>query len=115
MSMQEKRKAAEERRLEKERKQAEKKQQNDMKKALKKAASDSSKESRGPADRVKQMIVVLDRALVESAEIMTELTTELSTLGVAYEVGTNEMPPGSVTWKRKMSERTVDTNAKVSV
>ena len=111
---QEKRKASEARRLEREKKQAEKKQQDEMKKALKKAASDTGKETRDPAERVKQMIVVLDKALVENAEFMTELTTELSTLSVGYEVGSTDMHPGSVQWKRRLSERTVDENAKVS-
>ena len=104
---------SEARRLEKERKQAEKRRQNEMKKALKKAASDTSKESRQPGDRVKKMIVVLDKALVENAEFMTELTPELSALGVGYQVGSAEMHPGSVQWKRMISERTVNEDAKV--
>ena len=86
-----------------------------MKKALKKAASDTSKESRAPGDRLKQMIVVLDKALVENAEFMTELTTELSSLDVGYQIGSDDLYPGSVLWKRKISERTVDENAKVSI
>ena len=85
-----------------------------MKKALKKASSETRKEVRGPAERVKQMIVVLERALVESAEFMTELTTELSALSVGYVVGCDDMPPGSVMWKRKITERTVDEKAKVN-
>jgi signal recognition particle GTPase len=107
-------KASEARRLEKERKQAEKKQQNEMKKALRKAATDTSKESRAPGDRVKKMTVVLEKALVESAEFMTELTTELSTLDVGYQVGSNDLYPGSVLWRRTISERTVDENARVN-
>ena len=85
-----------------------------MKKALRKATSDASKETRGPAERVKQMIVVLDRVLVENAELMAELTTELGSLGVEYQVGSSDMHPGSVKWKRKISERSVDEEAKVS-
>ena len=53
-----------------------------MEKALRKAASDTSEESRGPRDRVKKMTVVLEKALVENVEFMTELTTELSALNV---------------------------------
>lgn len=92
---------------------AEKKHQGEMKKALKKAASTASKETRDPTERVKQMIVVLDKALMENAEFMAELTAELSTLSVAYEVGSADMHPGSVKWKRRHPERTVDENAKV--
>ena len=114
LHMQEKHKASEARRLEREKKQAEKKRQGEMKKALRKAASDTGKETRDPAERVKQMIMVLDKALVENAEFMTELTMELSTLSVGYEVGSADMHPGSVQWKRRLSERTVDENAKVS-
>ena len=111
---QEKHKASEARRMEREKKQTEKKRQDEMKKALKKAASDAGKEIRDPAERVKQMIVVLEKALVENVEFMTDLTKELSTLSVAYEVGLSDMHPGSVQWKRRLSERTVDENAKVS-
>ena len=85
-----------------------------MKKALRKAASDTSKESRAPGHRVKKMTVVLDKALVESAEFMTELTTELSALDVGYQVGSDDLYPGSVLWKRMISERTVDENARVN-
>ena len=84
-----------------------------MKKALRKAASDMSKESRGPGDRVKKMTVVLEKALVENVEFMTELTTELSALNVGYQVGSDDLYPGSVLWKRNISERTVDENARV--
>lgn len=86
-----------------------------MKRALRKAASDTSKEGRAPGERVKQMTVVLEKALVENAEFMTELTTELSALDVGYQVGSDDLYPGSVLWKRRIWERTVDDDARVSM
>ena len=53
-----------------------------------------------PADRVKQMTVLLDTAVSENAAIMSELTAQLQEMSVIYRVG-DLQPPGSVRWKRK--------------
>ena len=57
-------------------------------------------------------MIVLDKALSESAPLMAVLATELNELGVSYRIG-SDCEPGSVQWMRKVSERTVDENARV--
>ena len=58
------------------------------------------------------MIVLLDTSLSEKPSFIAELSTQLKDLGVAYRVK-NMDPAGSVRWKRKLTDRTVDDNAQV--
>lgn len=59
------------------------------------------------------MVVILDTVLSENAQFMAELAGELQALGVAYRIS-RDMHPGSVRWKRTVSERSVDDEAQVS-
>ena len=58
------------------------------------------------------MIVLLDVSLSENPSFIAELSTQLKDLGVTYRVSNME-PSGSVRWKRKVTDRTVDDNAQV--
>ena len=90
---------------------AEKQQQNKLNRALKKATSESSKEN-SPNERLRQMIVILDTSLSENAELMAELASEMKEAGVEYRVS-SEFHPGSVRWRRKVTERCVSEDAEV--
>ena len=74
--------------------------------------SEANKEN-SPSERVKQMIVILDTVLSESGDFMVELVGELRDMGVEYRVGRGEVHPGSVRWKRRVSERTVGDDTQV--
>ena len=74
--------------------------------------SEANKEN-SPSERVKQMIVILDAVLSESGDFMVELVGELRDMGVEYRVGRGEVHPGSVRWKRRVSERTVGDDTQV--
>ena len=58
------------------------------------------------------MVVILDTVLSENAQFMAELAGELQALGVMYRVS-HDLFPGSVRWKRSMSERSVTDEAQV--
>lgn len=58
------------------------------------------------------MVVILDTVLSENAQFMAELAGELQALGVMYRVS-HGLFPGSVCWKRSMSERSVTDEAQV--
>ena len=58
------------------------------------------------------MIVLLDISLSENPSFIAELSVQLKDLGVTYRVSNME-PAGSVRWKKKVTERTVDDNAQV--
>ena len=58
------------------------------------------------------MVVILDTVLSENAQFMAELAGELQALGVMYRVN-HDLFPGSVCWKRSMSERSVTDEAQV--
>ena len=60
------------------------------------------------------MVVVLDTVLSENALFMAELAGELQALGVMYRVS-HVLFPGSVRWKRSVSERSVTDEAQVGV
>ena len=72
---------------------------------MKAAAKESRKEQR-PGERVKQMMVVLDRTLLENAHFMAEFAPSLKELGMEYVVSDDE--PGIVQWKRVVTERTLN-------
>ena len=59
----------------------------------------SRKESQ-PAERVKQMIVLLETSLTENAELMASLLTQLQELSIVYKVQAMS-PSCAVKWKRK--------------
>lgn len=65
-----------------------------------------------PGERVKQMVVVLDPTLSENAQFMASLAAELQELGVNYHVS-GDLYPGSVQWRRRVWERTVDESTQV--
>ena len=58
------------------------------------------------------MVVLLDMVLSENDDFMTHLVPELRTLKVTYCV-CGDMHPGSVSWKRIVTDRTVDESAQV--
>ena len=58
------------------------------------------------------MVVLLDTVLSENDDFMTHLVSELHTLKVTYRV-CGDMHPGSVSWKRIVTDRTVDESAQV--
>lgn len=58
------------------------------------------------------MIIILDTSLSENAELMAELASEMNEAGIEYRVN-SEMYPGSVRWRRKVTERSVNENAEV--
>ena len=60
------------------------------------------------------MVVILDTVLSENAQFMAELAGELQALGVMYRVS-HGLFPGSVRWKRSVSERSVTDEAQVGV
>ena len=60
------------------------------------------------------MVVILDTVLSENALFMAELAGELQALGVMYRVS-HGLFPGSVRWKRSVSERSVTDEAQVGV
>ena len=92
---------------------AEKKKQKEIDAAVKKAAKESSKENK-PGEVLKRMLVILDTVLAENVEFMKEFVVKLNAEGVTYQISeSDENEPGSVRWKRIMTERTVDEDAKV--
>lgn len=109
---QDKRRAAELRKLEREQQQAEKKHKKEMEQAKKQAASASRKEDQ-PAERLKLMVIILDVAISENADFMSSLASECKEMGVGYRIAKDELPPGGILWKRKQSDRSVDENAQV--
>ena len=58
------------------------------------------------------MVVLLDTALSENDDFMSHLVSELQSLEVTYRVR-GDMHPGSVSWKRIVTDRTVDESAQV--
>lgn len=93
------------------------------------AVAESRKEVR-PGERVKQLVLELGKLLISSPDIMAPLVTKLSELEVEYEVvDTSAAPPlighaplttgtnddNVVLWKRCVTERNVDSNAKVKL
>lgn len=100
------------RKLEREKQNAEKKHKKEMERAKKQASSASHKEDQ-PAERLKLMVVILDVAISENADFMSCLATEFKELEVEYRISKDELPPGSILWKRKQSDRSVDENAQV--
>ena len=58
------------------------------------------------------MVVILDTVLSENAQFMAEVAGELQALGVMYRVS-HDLFPGSVRWKRSVSERSVTDEAQV--
>ena len=74
----------------------------------------SRKESQ-PAERVKQMIVLLETSLTENAELMASLLTQLQELSIVYKVQVMS-PSCAVKWKRRniiraLNEAQSDVNA----
>ena len=59
------------------------------------------------------MIVLVDTSLSENPDFMEVLVRELREVGVDYRVGSGRQPAGSVRWRRKQWERTVDETAQV--
>ena len=71
--------------------------------------AESRKESR-PAERVKQLVLLLGGHLLTDVAMMANLATRLSDLGVNYLPTDSE---NTVLWKRRVTERCVDNDAKV--
>ena len=84
----------------------EKKQQKQVDKAVKAAARAVSKENR-PGERLKRMVVVLDRTLSENTDFMAGFAASVSSMDVEYRISTNE-DPGVVRWRRIVTERGMD-------
>lgn len=61
------------------------------------------------------MVVELSgKKLISNADVMAPLVTKLSELEVEYEVTTNsDSDDNIVLWKRRVTERNVDSSAKV--
>lgn len=91
----------------------EKKQQKQVDKAVKAAARAGSRENR-PGERLKRMVVMLDRTLSENTDFMVGFATSVRSMDVEYRISTRE-DPGVVRWRRVVTERGVDQNTQVIV
>ena len=58
------------------------------------------------------MVVLLDTTLSENGDFMAHLASELHALEVTYRI-CQDMHPGSVRWKRIVTDRAVDKSAQV--
>ena len=81
---------------------------------MQQAAAKTRRENQ-PAEQMKQMVVLIDTSLSENPEFMEVLARELREVGVEYRVSSGRQPAGSVRWRRKQWERTVDETAQVCV
>lgn len=109
---QDKRRLAEIHKLEKQREKAEKQLQKEIEKAKKQATTASRKDDH-PAERLKRMVVILDKAIAENSDLMAGIAGKLSECEVEYRISQEGEHPGIISWRRKCRERTVDDQAQV--
>lgn len=108
--LQEKRKGREEAQQARADEREEKRRQKDVEKVVKEAAKEGQKENR-PGERLKQMVVILDGALLHDQEFGGAFASAVETFKMEYR--TSDAEPGFVRWKRVMTDRVLDESSRV--